>query len=287
MSAARIVDQGYRSYDGPRGGVFEAMRTLTLFSLGRAMGIRRGLWPKILPISIVAISFLPAIVFVGMAALLPEEIVDELIAYGEYYGYITAAILLFTAFVAPELLCTDRRTRMLGLYFASPLNRMTYLASKATTVAIALTFVTMGPPLLMLLAYTLEGVGPDSVGEFLGLLVRIVLAGVVISAVHTSLSLAVSSFTDRNGLASAGVIFILLLTPVIANSLVEGADAPDAILALDLFSMPFELVTRIFDGVEYGYPQLSTGFLVVVNLGWTLLFAALVVWRYRRIEVTK
>ena len=32
-------------------------------------------------------------------------------------------VLVFTAFVAPEILCTDRRSGMLGLYLASPLRR--------------------------------------------------------------------------------------------------------------------------------------------------------------------
>ena len=41
------------------------------------------------------------------------------------------AVLVFVAFVAPEVLCPDRRTGMLGLYLASPLTRDTYLVGKA------------------------------------------------------------------------------------------------------------------------------------------------------------
>lgn len=283
---ARIFDQGYRRYDETRGGVADAMRTVTLFSLGRVLGLRRGFWPKVLPIAIIVISCLPAVVFVGMAALLPEGLGDDLIEYGEYYGFITSAIWLFAAFVAPELLCTDRRTRMLGLYFASPLDRMTYLASKALAVVIALSVVTIGPLLLMLVAYTIEGAGPDTVGEFLSIIWKVLVSGLIIAGVYTSLSLAVSSFTDRNGFASAAVLLILILSGAVSGTLVEGADAPEAVRLLDLLNMPIELVTRIYD-IEPGFPELSTASLVVANLAWTALFAGTVIWRYQRLEVTR
>lgn len=284
---ARILDQGYRRCDDERGGVLDAMRTVTLFSLGRVLGLRRGVWPKVLPIATIVISCLPAVVFVGMAALLPDSIADELPDYGEYYGFISAAIVLFAAFVAPELLCTDRRTKMLGLYFASPLDRMTYLAAKAAAVVIALSVVTIGPPLLMLVANTIEGAGPDAVGDFLAILWRVLVSGLVVAGVYTSLSLAIASFTDRNGFASAAVILVLLLSSAVSGSIVEGADAADELRALDLFNLPLELVVRIYDTAPPTWPEVSTGVLVVANLFWTVLFTVTVIWRYQRIEVTR
>ena len=65
----------------------------------------------------------------------------DLPTYGEYYGFIVSAIIVFVAFVAPEVLCTDRRTGMLGLYLASPLTRDTYLLAKAIAVAVVLATV--------------------------------------------------------------------------------------------------------------------------------------------------
>ena len=52
--------------------------------------------------------------------------------YGEYYGFIISALIVFASFVAPEALCPDRRTGMLGLYLASPLTRDTYVLSKVS-----------------------------------------------------------------------------------------------------------------------------------------------------------
>jgi ABC-2 type transport system permease protein len=285
---ARILDQGYRPYDGPRTGTTGAMRAVVLHSLARVLGIRRGAVAKILPILILAISIVPAAVFVGMAALLPRPLIEEglLPSYGEYYGYITSAIIIFSAFVAPELLCTDRRTRMLGMLLASPLDRTTYLAAKAIAVLAALAVITIGPPMVMLVAFSLEGAGPDGVGAWLAIFGRILGGGAIIAALHTSLSLAVSSFTDRNGFASAGVLLTLLLSTVVTGILIESGGSSN-LAVFDLLGLPFELVTRLYPDVAPGRPELSTSVVAASNLAWTLLFAGVVTWRYRRIQVTR
>jgi ABC-2 type transport system permease protein len=284
---SRILDRGYRRYDGPRGGVMDAIRVVARFSLGRVLGIGRGIWAKILPIATIVIAFLPAVVFVGMAALVPDELDDALPSYGEYYSFVTMAIVIFAAFVAPELLCADRRTRLIALYLSSALDRMTYLAAKGLAGVVALGIVTVGPPLLLLIAYTFQGSGPDGVGGFLDVLWRVLVAGVVIAALYTSLSLAIASLTDRNGIASAAVILTLLLSSVVANAVTEGADAPDELKAFDLFSLPFELAARVFGDVSLAWPQLSTEFLVVANAAWVAFFLGIVIWRYQKIEVTR
>ncbi len=286
---ARIVDRGYRPYEGPRNGVRSSIWVVTLHSLARVMGIGRGAKAKVLPVSIVALAVLPAVVYVGMAVLLPRSLVEEgiLPSYGEYYGNINVAVLIFAAFVAPELLCTDRRTRMLGLLLASPLDRNTYLLAKATAVIISLSVVTMGPLLLMLVAYTLEGVGPDGLIEWLALLARIVVAGLVIAAMHTALSLAVSSFTDRKRNASIGVLLILTLTSAASAILSENTDGPAEYALFDLLNLPFTLVTRIHTDVAPSEPDISTPVLTAAYLAWTLTFTAIVIWRYRRLQVTR
>ena len=62
------------------------------------------------------------------------------------------------------------------MYLSTPLNRRTYLASKALAVGLTLALVTLGPPILLLLGYTVEGVGPDGVDGWLTVLFRIVLS---------------------------------------------------------------------------------------------------------------
>ena len=64
----------------------------------------------------------------------PNEIAD----YASYYGFITAAILLFAGLVAPEVLVGDRRNGMLATYLSTPLHRGTYLVAKAAAVLLTL-----------------------------------------------------------------------------------------------------------------------------------------------------
>ena len=112
------------------------------------------------------IAYVPAIVFVGPVRAHPGHALANanlLPTYADYYWFISAAIVVFSAFVAPELLCTDRRTGMLGLYLASPLTRTTY-GAKAVSVVGLLALVTLGPPLLLLVAVTLVGRGPTARG---------------------------------------------------------------------------------------------------------------------------
>jgi ABC-2 type transport system permease protein len=243
----------------------------------------------VLPLASVVIAYLPAAVFVGIAVLVPRrfrEQADLLPTYHDYYGFITAAIVLFVALVGPEVLCSDRRNGMLGLYLASPLDRASYLAAKVLAVVPVLGLVTLGPPLLLAGGLTIANAGPDGVGGFVLVVLRIAVSGVVISAAYTALSLAASSLTDRRAVASAGIILTLFASSVAAHTLVEQAGANERVLLLDLFFVPFELVQRIY-GVPGGRPGIATWQLVAAELLWTFACSALLWWRYERLTVTR
>jgi ABC-2 type transport system permease protein len=220
--------------------------------------------------------------------LLSESILDpnEVASYSDYYGFITLAIVLFASLVAPEVLVSDRRNGMLAMYLSTPLSRSTYLAAKALAVAVALGLVTLGPPLLVLIGYTVDGSGPDGIGSWLLNLGRIVVAAVAVSAALTSVSMAASSLTDRRAFASIGIVLVLFTSPALAEALISGGDLSPYWRVIDLFAMPFELVARIY-GDPGGYPELSWWGVLAANIVWTVLGLAVVAWRYSRLVIAR
>ncbi len=284
---ARIVARGFQRYEGPRSGVGGAIRSVSWQSIRSTLGLGRPARYKVFPVAAIVIAYLPAVVFVGVAIIVgdlldPNEVAD----YAGYYGFITAAILLFAALVAPEVLVSDRRNGMLALYLSTPLRRGTYLAAKAIAVLAMLGLVTLGPPLLLLIGYTVDGDGPDGLGAWLTVLVRIVISSAAVSAALTAVSMAASCLTDRRAFAAIGVVLLALATRALAPALVEGAELSPSWRLIDVLSMPFELVYRIY-GQPGNFPELSTTSILLVNLAWTVGGLAVVVWRYSRLVIAR
>jgi ABC-2 type transport system permease protein len=283
---ARLFDLGYRSYDGMRRRPASAILTLAYFTARRVLGLGRGARHKVLPAITLTIAYLPALFSIAFAALASDLKVDDLATYGEYMFIIGSALALFAALVAPEALCPDRRTGMLGLYLSGPLDRTRYLLAKGAGVVAVMLLITLGPLLFMLLAFVLVGSGPSAAATP-GLLLRMFAAGVTTSLLYASLSMAVSSFTTRRAVAAVGVVLLLVVPVSIVRPAIESAGAP---AELDLLSSPFvaaDLAYRIFDETPgNGEPvsELSTR-LVVSGLGAAILVGALICWlRYRRLE---
>jgi ABC-2 type transport system permease protein len=283
---AQLFDLGYRGYEGVREPPARAILTLAVFTTRRVLGLGRGARHKVLPAITLVIAYLPAFVSVAVASIVDGLQPDDLISYGDYMFFIGSALALFAALVAPEALCPDRRTGMLGLYLAGPLDRNRYLLAKGLGVVGAMLLITVGPLLFMLAAFVLAGFGP-SVGETPKLVLQILAAGTTTALLYASLSMAVSSFTTRRAAAAVGVVLALSVPVSVVRGAIESAGAPKE---LDLFSLPFvafDLAYRIFgEEPDDNAPveALST-WVVVAGLGAAIAAGALVCWfRYRRIE---
>jgi len=283
---AHLYDLGYRSYEGQRERPARAILTLAEFTARRVLGLGRGARHKVLPAITLAIAYLPALSSVVFAVFAKEVAPGDLVSYGDYMFFIASALALFAALVAPEALCPDRRSGMLGLYLAGPLDRTRYVAAKGAGVLAAMLLITVGPLLFMLLAFVLAGLGP-SASEVPKLLLRILAAGTVTALLYASLSLAVSSFTTRRAAAAVGVVLLLFVPATVVRSAIENADAPNE---LDLLSFPFvvaNLAYRIFGETPDAHEpvtKLST-WLVAGGVGGAILAGALICWlRYRRLE---
>ncbi len=199
--------------------------------------------------------------------------------------------MVFAAFAAPEVLCTDRRSGMLGLYLASPLDRDTYLVAKAAAVGVVLSLVTLGPPLFMLVARTVAGVGPDGFTAFLGVLWRVVVGGVLVAALPGALSLAIASTTTRTG---RGVGRVHPGRRSDRRSSPRRSSTPERRRRcswLNLPYLPLELVGRLY-GEPPGFisttaTNTSTAALVIAYVVITLGCAVFVRFRYQSIRVSR
>jgi ABC-2 type transport system permease protein len=285
---AQIASRGFQPYDGPRSGVAGAIRSVSWESVRSTLGLGRPARAKIFPVASVVIAYVPAIVFVGIAVLIPSNVIEpeQVADYAGYYGFIILAIILFVALVAPEVLVADRRNGMLAMYLSTPLHRGTYLAAKAIAVAATLGLVTLGPPLLVLIGYTIADAGPDGLGDWLIVLLRIVVSAIAVSAALAAISMAASSLTDRRAFAAIGIVLVVLASPILAAALVEGADLSPYWRLISVFSMPFELVSRIY-GEPGAFPELSTLSVVAANVAWTVGGLAVVAWRYSKLVIAR
>jgi ABC-2 type transport system permease protein len=285
---AQIVERGFQRYEGRRSGVAGAIRSVSWESIRATLGLGRPARNKIFPVISIVIAYLPAVVFIGIAVLVPSDILEpeEVADYPGYYGFIILAIVLFTALVAPEVLVSDRRNGMLAMYLSTPLDRRTYLVAKAVAVAAMLGLVTLLPPVLMLIGYSVENAGPDGLGDWLVTLGRIVLSGVAICAALAAVSMAASSLTDRRAFAAIGIVLVLFASPILAAALVEGADLSPYWRTIDISTMPFELVFRIF-GDPGNFPELATWAVLASNVVWTVGGVAIVWWRYSKLVIAR
>ena len=218
----QVFDLGYRHYDGPREGRGRARRALFVNGIRTCFGLGRGAWAKVLPILFLVSVMVPAAVFAIMAGLLGEVFADVLNLPGpqDYYRFVSPILLIFSAIIAPELLCPDRRNGVINLYLVRPLSSNDYVVSRwLSFFAVSLVFIYAGQVVLLAglvmgsqepLAYLRDNWA--NVPKFL-------LAGLAIAAVTTTIPLAAASLTTRRAYASLAVIALFVVSTAIVAAL--------------------------------------------------------------------
>ena len=300
MSEAQILERGYRRYTGPRHGQAGSIRSVMRHTIQRCLGLHRPARAKVFPVLTVILAYVPTIIYVGVTVIgnrieregLPGRTMAEQFvpSYAENYLQVVLAVLLFSAFVAPEVLCPDRRTGMLGLYLAAPLSRTTYLISKGLAVLAMVSMVTIGPPIILLIGYTTQGYGPDGIGDWLLTLLRIAGAGLVLAALYSAISLAISSITSRKAAASAAYIALMVGVPALISYLVVWIAGDGRLQLLDLATLPYRAVFVVFG--ERWPVFVATGDPTDLEVwaayaGWVGLSIGIIAISYRRIQVTR
>jgi ABC-2 type transport system permease protein len=273
---AQIADRRFQHYEGPQLGVAYAFFALLLHSIRWVVGLKRSARYKIVPIIVIAIAYLPSLVLIVIAVVAPPG--TPLPDYAGYYPFIVPAIFIFVALTAPELICPDRRHGTLRMYWTSNLGPFTYLAAKLAAVWAVLSIVTIGPVLIQFAGYSLFGHGPDGLREGLKTLGEVVAGGLVLAVFFGSVALAISSLTDRNAFASAGIILGFILTGAALGILQGPLKAPDWVALVNVNTLPFQLVFRIYQAPST--IDLPTWEMAAAAAAWVLAAIGVLAVRY-------
>jgi ABC-2 type transport system permease protein len=290
-----VYDRGYRPYDGPRGRRGAATFALYKASIRRALGLRRSWRQKVAPFVLLGVVTIPAIVNVGVAYITrdqPLNDVVEIVSYREYVG-VSSALLLFVALVAPDVICPDRRQRVLPLMFARPLTGADYVLAKLGAIATILFAFSFIPQVVLFVGNML--VSNSALDYFTGhldVLWKVPAAVIVLALYYAVIGVAISSLTDRRIVAGASIIGLFLVTSISAGVLSSGdvdngGGSPGALV--NVLAMPLYLRDVIFlghvgertplSGVEYGALGALGLYTLVIAAG-----VGVLLYRYRWVE---
>ncbi len=287
-----VYDRGYRPYDGPRGSRREATIALWRASVRRALGIRRSWRQKLFPWFLLGVVTIPAAINVGIAYVTRDSPAEdfELITYHEYVG-VSSALLLFVALTAPDIICPDRRQRVLPLIFARPLTGADYVRAKLGGMAAILFAFSFLPQVVLFVGSMLvdEAGALDYVGENAEVLWQVPVAVLGLSLFHATLGLAIASLTPRRIVAGASYIGLLLVSSVVAGILIGEREEAAAGALFNLVATPLFVRDLIFfghmdpEGPLTGVAGAGVAVLAIYA-GVVLVSAAVLHLRYRWVE---
>jgi ABC-2 type transport system permease protein len=246
-----VYDRGYRPYEGERGGRGAATFALFKASVRRALGIRRSWRQKVAPFVLLGIVTIPAIVNVGIGYVTRNRsFVDriEIITYRDYVG-VSSALLLFVALVAPDVICPDRRQRVLPLMFARPLTGSDYVAAKVGAIFAILFAFSFVPQVVLYVGNMLVSDSAlDYLSGHLDVLWKVPVAVALLAAYYAVIGVAISSLTDRRIVAGAAVIGLFLITSISAGLLAGDEGDGSAAALVNVLALPLYLRDLVFLG---------------------------------------
>jgi ABC-2 type transport system permease protein len=278
---AQIADRRFQHYEGRRLGVGYSFLRLVLYSIGWVLGLKRSSRYKIAPNLALMSTYVPAAGFVIAVAV--GGLGTPPPSYFYFYMFTLLAIYIFVALTMPELICPDRRHGTLRMYTTSNLNPAAYVVAKLVAAWSVLALVTVVPVIILLVTYSLLGDGPGSVVDWLKTLAQIVGAGLELAIFYGTIALAISSLTDRNSFASAGIILTFVLSGAALGILQGPLKAPAWVLLVNVNELPSELTRRIYQISNAGSEaaKVASWEVAAAAAAWVLLGLAVLAYRYR------
>ncbi|MGE5459921.1 MAG: hypothetical protein ACM3WR_04770 [Solirubrobacterales bacterium] len=296
-AAGAVYDRGYRPYEGKRGGRGAARAALVRLSIRRALGLRRSWRQKLLPWSLLGIASIPAVVNVGVKYITRNTPASDfdLITYREYIG-VSTTLLLFVAITAPDMVCPDRRHRVLPLIFARPLSGNDYVLAKVGALTLILFGFSFLPQVVLFVGQMLvvQGGALDYLTENAEVLWQVPVAVALFSLYLASLALAISATTARRVVGGVALLAVVFVSGSVATILVRG-DSASFFQSGNLWGLlsVIDIPLRMSDLVFLGHvdPQSLVGGTAGAGVGVVLVYLAVVagslgslVYRYRGVE---
>ncbi|MDQ3946073.1 MAG: hypothetical protein M3357_13165, partial [Actinomycetota bacterium] len=287
-----VYDRGYRPYEGPRGGRRAAVLALYRASARRALGLRRSWRQKFLPFSLLAVVSVPAAVNVGIGFATRNSPLEgfQFFTYRDYVG-VSSSLLLFVAVSAPDVICPERRQRVLPILFARPLTGADYVLAKLAAIASLVFGFSFLPQVLLFVGQALVSDGAlDYVRDNAEVIWQVPVAVTALAVYYAALGLAVSSLSGRRIVGGATIFGLTLVSSAVAGILSEAAGGiGDRAELLSLLSLPLLVRDLIFLGhldpdrsladTAGGGALALAAYLVVVAVSLAVLF-----FRYRTVE---
>jgi ABC-2 type transport system permease protein len=291
-----VYDRGYRPYEGTRGRRGAATWALYKASIRRALGIRRSWRQKGPPFVLLAVVSIPAIVNVGVGYItrnqdaIGERI--EIITYREYVG-VSSALLLFVALTAPDVVCPDRRQRVLPLMFSRPLVGVDYVVAKVGAIATIVFAFSFLPQVVLFVGNMLVSDSAFSyLTSHLDVLWKVPAAAILLAVYYAMVGVAVAALTDRRIVAGAAMIGLFLVTSI-ASAILVGDNyefrggSPAAVI--NVLGLPLYLRDLVFLGQIHPRSSLNGvangGLLATaVYVGVLIVAAGVLLRRYRWVE---
>ncbi len=282
MSSGQVHDIRFTRFEGDLDGESAAIFALARWSALRSMGARRSWKVKLIPIALTIAAFAPAVVVLGLRALFAKQISTDLstiLPYKGYAGMIGIIILLFAAVTTPELLCPDRRDRVLTLYFSTALTRGQYVFGKALAAIVPLLFVTLAPVAFLYAGNVLFADHPVGyVQDHLGDIYRIVVGGFIVASYYGLVGLAIASLTSRRVFAIGGYLAFTTV-PTVVGGVLGSATNHLGFGLLAFAAVPIEVATSLYPGYTSnvsGPGGWATDLVVVMAIS-----LGIIIWRYR------
>jgi ABC-2 type transport system permease protein len=286
-----VYDRGYRPYDGPRGGRGAARLALYKASVRRAIGLRRSWRQKFLPLGLLAVVTVPAAVNVGIGFATRNSPLRgfEFFGFREYVG-VSSSLLLFVAVCAPDVLCPDRRQRVLPVIFARPLTGADYALAKLGAIGSIIFAFSFLPQVLLFVGQMLvSGSALQYTRDHAAILWQVPVAVAALALYYAALGLALASLTSRRIVAGASILGLTLVSSVVAGILHEAAAGGGWASLINLLRLPLYVRDLVFlghvdiasplSGVAGGGALALAAYVVIVGVCLGVLF-----WRYQWAE---